>query len=448
MNEQRRSEGEKRSDSTEKANAKRGSRKTKLRQNPPLFIAVSIIAVVAIVGLVLVLTDEGEQAPDVPSGAVAVIEDAPSGLGEITKAEFQQRLGEVALQYGKDVSPKPGEGSYAEFGRAAMEALIERVWTLGQAEKLGLSVSDEELAAAVKKAKDEGFKSEAEFQKTLHELHRTEADYELGIKKELLDTKIEEWEKEKAPEPSHEIIEAYYNAETAGYKPRPEERTFHFIINKDRAKAERALALVGIHNGTLHHEWGKAARLYSEDPKTKNQGGLQTAQKDELPQALGEVIFGAEEREPILPEGPIKTSEGFVVFELAGVQEAVEKPDLQEMEDSIRRRLTPEIESKSLAAYNVLFGEQWGARTFCAPEYGVELCANYEFPLHAGDRVEQSGGLQPAVLPCAAYEAHFKIVGRARSKDECEDGGAEFRTKINRVLVFCTVPLRKAKKGQ
>ena len=130
---------------------------------------------------------------------------------------------------------------------------------MGQAEKLGLSVSDEELAAAVKKAKDEGFKSEAEFQKTLHELHRTEADYELGIKKELLDTKIEEWEKEKAPEPRDEIIEADHNAETAGYKPRPEERTFHFIINKDRAKAERALVLVGIHNGTLHHEWGKAA---------------------------------------------------------------------------------------------------------------------------------------------------------------------------------------------
>jgi parvulin-like peptidyl-prolyl isomerase len=404
----------------------------------------SILAVVAVVGLILVLTDEDEQAPTVPAGAVAVIEDAPSGLGEISKAEFQQRLAEIALAYGTDIPPKPGETAYVQFAPAAMEGLLERVWTLGQAEELGLSLSDEELAAEVKKVKDENFKSEAEFQKTLHERHKTQADYELGIKKEALEAKIEEWESEHTPEPSDDQIEAYFNALMAEYKPKPEERTFRFIINKDRAKAERALALVGIHNGTFRHEWTKAARLYSEDPKTKNQGGLQTAQEDELPQPLAEVIFGAKHREPILPEGPVETSEGFVVFQLDTVTPANEKPSLEKMEDTIRHKLRPAVKDKYLSDFNVKFGERWGARTFCAPEFGIELCANYAFPLHPGDCIS-SESEKPTALPCV--QADVKLVARAKSTEECEHGGVEFRTKINRLLVFCTTPLHEAEKA-
>jgi parvulin-like peptidyl-prolyl isomerase len=319
------------------------------------------------------MTAGGDSDPSIPPGAIAVIEDTPDGTIEITKAEFSREFDRVALEEGLE-PPQPGEYRYAEFKGSAVKGLIEPVWVVGQAKEAGLGLTPEELSREVRKAKDKQFDSKAEFKAALRRNHDTEADFAASVEQQVLIDRVQKWLEDKAPEPSRSEIEGRYAELTKDFEPTPEERTFRYIVNKDRAKAEKALEMVDV-DYTYHPQWEKAARLYSEDPETKDKGGQQTVTQGELPDALDELVFSAKSDEPP-PERVIDTPEGFVVFELQSIDEAVEKPTLEENEDDYKKELQPKLTSEFIGEFGSEYQDRWRSRTFCAPGYVIDLCAN------------------------------------------------------------------------
>jgi foldase protein PrsA len=344
---------------------------------------VAIFAIVAIA--------EGVGKPSVPSGDVALVQGVPSELGEITEAKFEHALELAAVGGGAKKAPKPGDPKYEETKEAALKSLFEKVWLQGLAEEWGIEVTDKEVATELRKIKRESFKSEAEFQKFAKESHYTPADINELVKLQILSKQLQEQLKEKTPTPSHGEVEAYYEAAKATQFTQKPSRDVRKVVNKDKKKAEEAFAALSKDDSAKN--WTKVAKELSEDPTTKESGGLQKeVQEGTLEEPLDVAVFGTPEGQI---EGPIKTKGGYTVFEVENsTPESVQ--ELKTVESQIQSALAQRAEQEYLAGFASRFNVEWTDRTFCASGYVVERCSN------------SKGSGHPAVAPEGCYEANPK----------------------------------------
>jgi parvulin-like peptidyl-prolyl isomerase len=344
---------------------------------------VALFAIVAIA--------DGLGNPSVPSGDVALVEDVPGDVGEISQARFDHALELTAIQGGAKKVPKPGDPKYEELKETTMKALFESIWLQGLAAEWGTEVSDQEVAEELKKVKKENFKSEAEFKEFLKESRFTPADLDERLKLQILSTKLQEQLKEKAPTPSQSEIEDYYEAAKGTQFTQKPSRDIRLIVNKDRKKAEEARDALAKDDSA--GSWAKVAKKYSEDPTTKASGGEQKGvQEGILEEPLDAAIFSTPEGQV---EGPIKAPRGYTVFEVVNsTPESVQ--DLKSVESQIQATLAQQAEQEYFTGYVYQFNIDWTARTFCASGYLIERCANFESNGH------------PPTAPEGCYEADPK----------------------------------------
>jgi hypothetical protein len=165
----------------------------------------------------------GSSSPSVPPGDVAIIEDAPPGLGTISKAEFDQEMLQYATLSGVKKVPKPGEEGYEQMRNEAMTGLIVDVWLEGQAEELGVKVTDKQIAEKLRESGEASLFRGAHFtSKTLRERTRVELDQE-GIMEKL---------GEQATKATSEEIRGYY-------EENPEGRSFAEVKAEATAAVEQ-----------------------------------------------------------------------------------------------------------------------------------------------------------------------------------------------------------------
>jgi len=351
-----------------------------------------IVFGVAFIALfVIVAIAEGIGNPSVPSGDVLVVEDTPGDIGNVSQAEFDHALALAAKQGGEKKVPKPGDAKYEELKESAVNFKLEGIWIQGLANEWGIEVSDKEVAKQLAKVKKESFKSAAEFKKFLKESGYTSADVKERVKIELLSEKLQEELKERAPTPSQSDVENYYEAAKATQFTTKPTRDVRVVVNKDRKKAKAARAALTKDNTAKN--WRKVAKKYSEDPTTKESGGLKKGVQEGIEEEpLNAAIFGTPEGQV---EGPIKTKAGFTVFEVVNsTPESVQ--ELETVESQIEATLAQQMEQEYFTNFVSQFQVEWSQRTFCADGYVTERCANYE-----------SNG-RSKTAPEACYEANPK----------------------------------------
>ena len=120
-----------------------------------LFVALFVIVGVA----------NGIGHSNVPSGDVAVVEDAPGGT--ITAADFERSLKQAAARQGVQKVPPPSSPQYPSLRDAAMsDALLTR-WVRGEADERGIAVSDTEISAQLQQIQKQQFGGRKQFQRFL-----------------------------------------------------------------------------------------------------------------------------------------------------------------------------------------------------------------------------------------------------------------------------------------
>jgi hypothetical protein len=119
------------------------------------------------------------RTPAVPAGDVAIVEGAPPGISEISKAEFDRALAELAEIGGLEGVPKPGDEEYERLKGEVMGSLISSIWLQAEGEEMGLEAPRAVLRD--KAARDEFFVE-----------------------------KIEDALREEVPAPSQAEVAAYY----------------------------------------------------------------------------------------------------------------------------------------------------------------------------------------------------------------------------------------------
>jgi parvulin-like peptidyl-prolyl isomerase len=336
---------------------------------------------------VVVAIAEGLGDPSIPSGDIVLVEDAPGESGEISKADFDHALEIAAAAAGQKKVPKPDGAQYDELKETALTSLLESAWLQGQAEEMDISASDEEVAKELKKLKKEEFQSEAQFQEFVKQAKYTPEDIDERVKLQILSNDIREELQANPPKPSQAEVEGYYEAAKATQFTKPPSRDVRLILNKERQKAEKALA--SLEQGNTAKDWNRTAKDFSEDPATKEQGGLQKSiVEGALEEPLSEEIFDAVEGQL---EGPVKASRGFYVFEVQSASsETVES--LESVEQQIGSQLEQQLGQEAFNAFIANFNAKWRSRTFCAEDYLSERCANFESDGH------------PSTAPPACYE--------------------------------------------
>jgi parvulin-like peptidyl-prolyl isomerase len=339
----------------------------------------------------IVAMAEGVGDPSIPSGDVVLVENTPGDVGNVSEDELEHAIEITSAQAGGKTAPKPGDPKYDEAKEAGEKFLLEGIWVQGLADQWGIEVTDQEVAKELKKVKKESFKSEAEFQKFLKESHYTQADVNQRVKIQLLSTKLQEQLKEKAPKPSQSEIKDYYEAAKATQFTQKASRDVRLVINKDRKKADEALAALTKDNSA--ENWAKVVKKYSDDPITKASNGLQKGlQEGVLEEPLNAAIFSTPEGQV---EGPTKAQRGYTVFEVvSSTPESVQ--ELKAVESQIQSTLAQRLEQEYFTNYLSQFAVEWTARTFCASGYVIERCANYASSGH------------PSTAPAGCYEADPK----------------------------------------
>jgi parvulin-like peptidyl-prolyl isomerase len=343
---------------------------------------VALFAIVAI--------SEGLGDPSIPEGDVIVVEDAAGDSGNVSKEEFDHAIELAAAGEQKEV-PKPGTKEYEELKETALTGLVEGIWLEGEAAEMGIEVTPEKIQREFQKIKKENFPTQAEFKKFLKESKFTQEDLDERVKLQILAQEVQEKINEDPPTPSDDEVEAYYEAAKATQFTKPPSRDIRLIVNKEEEKAEKALDQ--LEEGRTAGDWSRTAKEFSEDPATKDKGGLQKGiAEGSLEPPLEAAVFGALEGQL---EGPVKAPRGFVVFEVQSANEETVEP-LKAVGGQIKSQLAQQLEQQSFAAFVDDFNAKWLARTFCAEDYLTPRCANYKSDGH------------PQTAPPSCYEADPK----------------------------------------
>src|SRR5687768_16614041 len=268
--------------------------------------------------IVLVAATSGLGNPDLPNDdAVAFVEDAPDG--EITQEEFDLAIEQAAARQGGGApAPEPGTPQYDLLQETAMADLLLSRWVAGEAEEMGIEVSDREIDEELETIISDQFGGQKEFDRFLEESKFSPEDERERVRLQLLSQRIQEnvlgTEPPAIPE---EEVQDFYDENIEQFQT-PETRDVRTLLNPDEAKAQDAFDRLSEDDSPA--SWKKVAKELSTDEATSGLGGLREGVAEgQNEEQLDQAIFGAAEGDLV---GPISTDAGFYVLQVDAINEA------------------------------------------------------------------------------------------------------------------------------
>jgi parvulin-like peptidyl-prolyl isomerase len=331
-------------------------------------VAAVVLAAFLVVFLVVVAIAQGIGDPSVPSGDVAVVEDAPDG--HISTEEFDTALDQAAAAAGQTKVPPPSSPDYSGLRDSALSTLLLGRWLRGEASERGISLSDSEINNRLEQIKKQ-YGGQKGFQQLLKQGHFTPEQARGQIELQLLGNEIQKQVLPQDPGVSSSEIEDFYKANLAQFE-QPEARDVRRILNKDQAKVERAKALLEQDDSPA--SWKKVAARFSTEDATKDSGGLvEGVTVGQSEPALEEQIFSAEQGQLV---GPFEGQSGFYLIEVEKITPAETTP-LADVSKQIGQQLAQGKQQQITQDFQQDFLEKWTSRTFCADDYLIDRCENF-----------------------------------------------------------------------
>jgi parvulin-like peptidyl-prolyl isomerase len=336
---------------------------------------------------------QGLTGPSVPSGDVAHISSVPDEFADIGEDELNRSIARLATSGEEKAKkpPKPGSKKYDELQTKAMTELIEGVWIRGEAEELGISVTEKQVEDELASIKKQNFPTDAAYKKFLAESKFSQEEVDQLVELQIVTKEIQEQVSAQAPKPSGDQIEAYYEAEKEAQFTTKESRDVRLILNEDKGEVEAAKA--ALEKDSSPASWKKAAKKYSSDPTSASKGGLQEGITEEfLKGALKAAIFDSPTGELV---GPVKFEKNWVLVEVVKLNPG-KVQTLAEAKPQIESALGQQTQQEYLSEFVSGFDAKWTQRTVCADDFVMEKCGNFK------------GSGHPANASPACYEADPK----------------------------------------
>jgi foldase protein PrsA len=263
------------------------------------------------------------------------------------------------------------EQQYKALQSEVLGFLISSAWVLGEAESLGVKVSDKEVHKRFEEIKNQQFPRAAEFEKFLASSGQSVSDLLLRVKLNLISAKVQQKIAKKKATVSRAEIARYYKENPTRFG-QPEKRNLKIILTKTEEAANKAKKEV-----ESGKSWASVAKSTSIDPTTKEKGGvLVGVVKGQVEKSLDTAAFAAK---PNVVQGPIKTVFGYYIFEVTSITPG-NQLTLAQAEASIRQQLTATNQQAALTNFIKEFKKKWLAKTECRPGYVQMNCKEYKAP--------------------------------------------------------------------
>ncbi|MCB0827645.1 MAG: peptidyl-prolyl cis-trans isomerase, partial [Solirubrobacterales bacterium] len=313
---------------------------------------------------------QGLGDPSIPSGDIAVVEDVPDGLGNISQEQYDRSFDQTWRRGGLNAAPKPGDAQYDQVRETAIGDLLDQAWLAGEASELGIEASDREIDNEFATVRKDQFPDQAAFEKFLKDSNFTVDEVRDRVRLQVLSTKIQDEITGSVTEVSDTEAERFYEASKENFAT-PESRDIRLVVTDNKADAEKAKA--ELDKGSDDKQFAKVAKQYSTQGSSA-QGGKTVATEGAFPDPAGSEIMSAPENEVI---GPVEGGNQFYVFKVVDVTPA-ETPTLDDVRDQINQQLLPALQQRVMSEFVSDYNAKWTSRTFCAEDYTISRCANFE----------------------------------------------------------------------
>jgi foldase protein PrsA len=256
---------------------------------------------------------------------------------------------------------------YGQLRDQVLQLLISFKWIQGEANSMGVKVTDADVKKSFAQQKKQSFPKAADYQKFLKTSGQSESDIMQRVKLDLLSNKIRDKVIKGKDTVSDAAIQDFYNKNKARFA-QPEKRDLRVVLTKKQSEAQQAYnALKG--GGS----WKTVAKKYSIDDTSKAAGGKLPAQaKGTLDKQLDDAVFSAKKNQL---KGPIKTQYGYYVFTVTGITPASQQ-SLAEAKQTIKQTLQSQNQQKALDAFVKDFTKRWKGKTECSDAYKTTDCKN------------------------------------------------------------------------
>ena len=321
--------------------------------------------------VVLIAATSGIGKPGLPNDdAVAFVDQAPDG--EVTQEPFDVAIEQAAARQQVAEVPEPGTPQYDLLQETAMADLLLSRWVNGEADELGIEVTDSAIDTELETIITDQFGGQKEFDKFLEQSKFTEEDALERVRLQLLSQRIQEDVLgAEPPDVPEEEVADFYDENIEQFET-PETRDVRTLLNPDEAEAQEAFNQLSEDSSPAN--WKKVTKELSTDEATSGLGGLrQGVTEGQNDPALDEAIFSAPEG---ALEGPIETEAGFYVFQVEAITEASTQELDDQTKQQIEQTLASELQQETAAAYQADFLAKWRARTVCADDFAIDRCSN------------------------------------------------------------------------
>ena len=330
-------------------------------------ILFGAILVVLFAGIAIA---QGVSKPGVESGDIITVQDVPDGKGSITEEDYNRSFEQTWKRGGLQAAPKEGDAQYDQVKEAAINDLLDQAWLAGEANELGVTATDREIDNELATIKKDQFPTPKAFNDFLKSSGFTMAEVRDRVELQVLSRKIQDQITKSVTDVPDSEIENFYESSKESFTT-PETRDIRLIVTDKKADAEQAISELG--DDPTDEEFAKVAKKLSVH-SSKTEGGKTVATEGAFPDPAGADIMSAEAG---TIEGPIESGKHFYVFRVTKITPEETKP-LDDVRDQIKQQLLPTLQQQAMSDFVSDYNSKWKSRTFCASDYTVERCDNFE----------------------------------------------------------------------
>jgi len=270
----------------------------------------------------------------------------------VTRTQYARRLKDAFTEIDQtSTSPAEATTKKEELRKKLSDDLIAELLIKDRADRLGLSVSSEELKDAMSRLKDQyGIKSDAEFEESLRKSGMARGDMEARLRDTILMNKVFAKELRQREDLSDKELRERYDREKERYRLPERARLREIVVLKpdDPSKVEAArkratdLAAKG-----RTEDFAKLATT-SSDAGTKDKGGdLGEVARGELLPDLDKAVFNATAGTVL---GPIESKSGWHILKVE-TRLPSEVPAFESVKDRLRKDASEDAWQRDYKAY-------------------------------------------------------------------------------------------------
>jgi parvulin-like peptidyl-prolyl isomerase len=303
-----------------------------MRYLPTTFIVAALAAVLAGCG--------GGGGGNVPGDAVAKV-----GETTITQKQFNDLIEQAKRSYqtNKKKFPPAGSTEYQTLKNQAVQYLVQRVEFSQEADKLGVTVSEKEIAARLTQIKKQYFGgSESRYKKQLAQQGLTDEQVKDDVKAQLVQEKI--FKKVTGNvKVTDADVKKYYDDHQSQYGV-PQQRDVAHILVKTKSLADKLYDRI-----KAGEDFAKLAKRYTQDPGSKKVGGKLTISKGQTVGPFDQTAF-------LLPTGqisrPVKTTFGYHIIKALGPVKQAKTTPFSKVKASIKQQLLQQKRNEAMTNWS------------------------------------------------------------------------------------------------